>query len=65
MLALGVYLRKQVIDHIAKEHDVCFEAGSFGKFTLTDDPDADSDSLYPKKITYEPTGMLASLSQDQ
>ena len=62
-MALGVYLRKNVIDHMHRENDVCFDAGNFGKFTLTRDPDADIDSLYPKKFIYEPSGLLAQLSQ--
>ena len=61
MIALGVYLRKNVIDHISKESDVCFDAGSFGKFKLVHDADADSENLYPKKIVYEAVGALASL----
>ena len=63
MIALGVYLRKNVIENIQKENDICLDAGSFGKFTLANDPEADSESLYPKKIVYEPTSTLASLSQ--
>ena len=61
MLALGVYLRKNVIDHVQRDNDICFDAGSFGKFILAHDPDADSESLYPKKIVYEASGVLASL----
>ena len=49
---------------MTKEQDICFEAGSFGKFTLTQDPDAGSDCLYPRKIIYEPSGVLASLMQE-
>lgn len=64
MLALGVYLRKNVIDHMQKDSDVCFDAGSFGKFKLVHDAEADSENLYPKKIVYEAPGALASLATD-
>ena len=44
---------------------MCLDAGGFGKFTLTNDPEADVESLYPKRIVYEPTSTLASItSQD-
>ena len=33
----------------------------FGKFCLVDDPEADSDALYPQKILFEPTGALSAL----
>ena len=62
MIALGVYLRKNVIDHVSKVGDICFDAGSFGKFKLVHDADADSENLYPKKIVYEAPGSLASLA---
>ena len=38
---------------------------SFGKFNLVHDAAADPDTLYPKKITYEPTGVLSSLKLDK
>ena len=37
---------------------------SFGKFIIVTDLDADPDDLYPKKIIYEPTGVLASISRN-
>ena len=57
-MALGVYLRKSFIELVEKQ-DRCIDTQSFGKFTIVADPDADSESLYPRKIIYEPTGLLA------
>lgn len=57
-MALGVYLRKFFIDQIEKQ-DLCIDTQSFGRFTIVADPDAEYESLYPRKITYEPTGLLA------
>ena len=59
MRALGIYLRKFVMDQLEKDADVAIDAKGFGKFRLTVDPDAAEDSLYPKKIVYEPTAALA------
>ena len=56
-IALGVYLRKLFIDN--KERDnLSIDTNGFGKFTIVNDPDADADSLYPRKIIFEQTGML-------
>ena len=56
--ALGIYLRKFVIEQLEKEADVAIDAKGFGKFRLTADPDASQDSLYPKKIVYEPCAAI-------
>ena len=64
MIALGIYLRKILVDYIMNKDPVCLDAGSFGKFYLVNDPNAELDSLYPKKIVYEPTGVLRSLGDD-
>ena len=57
LIALGIYLRKQVIDSLTSKRNevVVIEGGPFGTFTLLHDPDASYDSLYPKKLMYEPT----------
>jgi len=50
-------LRKLFIDN--KERDnLSIDPNGFGKFTIVNDPDADVDSLYPRKIIFEQTGML-------
>ena len=59
-MALGVYLRKLFIDHIEKS-DYTVDTWSFGKFSIVSDPDADAESLYPRKIVFEPTGLLAQV----
>ena len=60
MRALGIYLRKFVMEQLEKKDaDVAIDAKGFGKFRLTSDPDASEDSLYPKKIVYEPSAALA------
>ena len=38
---------------------MAIDAKGFGKFRLTADPDASQDSLYPKKIVYEPCAAIA------
>ena len=60
-MALGVYLRKFFIDQIDKQ-DQSIDTQSFGKFTIVEDPDADPDALYSKKIVYEPTGILSQVT---
>ena len=65
MIAIGVYLRKLLVEYISNESPVCLDAGSFGKIYLVNDPDAGDDSLYPKKLVYEPMGVLRSLSDDK
>ena len=63
MKVLSQYLRKQIVNHlrINNEKDVCFDLGGFGKIYLLNDSDADYESLYPKKLVHEPTGILASV----
>ena len=60
-MALGVYLRKFFIDNIERP-DMAIDTQSFGKFTIVADPEADSDSLYPNKIIFEPSGILSSVT---
>ena len=52
-MALGVYLRKFMLEYLERS-DVTLDTQSFGKFSLVADPEADAESLYPKKIVYEP-----------
>ena len=40
---------------------MCFDLGGFGKILMLNDPEADYDSLYPRKLVHEPTGTLASV----
>ena len=40
---------------------MCFDLGGFGKILLLKDPEADYDSLYPRKLVHEATGTLASV----
>lgn len=39
--------------------EVTLDTHHFGKFSLVDDPDADEESLYPKKLVYEPSSLFA------
>ena len=48
-IALGVYLRRFFLNAVDKEN-VSMDTLGFGKFTIVNDPDADDDSLYPKKL---------------
>ena len=57
--ALGIYLRKFVIENVAARDDVTLDTKFLGKFTLMRDTTPDYGSLYPKKIIYEPSGLLA------
>ena len=59
MIGFGVYLRKFMVEHLERNMSVTLDTQQFGKFTLANDPEADSDNIYPKKIVYEATGMLA------
>ena len=56
MIALGVYLRKFVLENIEKENYGV--ETSFGRFIIVEDPMADPDSLYTKKVVYEAAGLL-------
>jgi len=38
---------------------VTLDTHNFGKFSLVDDPDADEESLYPKKLVYEPSSLMS------
>ena len=57
LIALGIYLRKQVVNNLQSAHKevVVIEAGPFGTFTLMHDPEASNDTLFPKKLMFEPT----------
>ena len=57
LIALGIYLRKQVVNSLQSAHNevVVIEAGPFGTFTLMHDSEASNDTLYPKKLIFEPT----------
>ena len=59
-MALGIYLRRFFVEHNERSN-IALDTQSFGKFSLVDDPDADPESLYPKKIVYEPQGILAQI----
>lgn len=63
-MALGVYLRKFFIGKIEAD-DITVDTKSFGKFSIVNDPSADPDDLYPKKIVFEPTGTLARSCKNQ
>ena len=39
----------------AEKDDVALETQCFGKFIITADPEADEDSLYPRRILFEPS----------
>jgi len=56
---LGIHLRKFVIENLEKDADVAIDTKGFGKFSLVADPEATQDSLYPKKLNYEPCARLA------
>ena len=58
-MAIGVYLRKAVIDNMQNEVGVVIEVAPFGKFTLLPDPEANY-TLYPKKILFEPNAAIAN-----
>ena len=47
-----------MVEHLEKNASVTLDTQQFGKFTLANDPEADRDTLYPKKIIYEATGTL-------
>ena len=38
---------------------IAIEAGCFGRFCLVHDPDASYDTLYPKKLIFEPTPAMS------
>ena len=52
-MALGVYLRKFFMEHLDRT-EITIDTQYFGRFCMLQDPNADQDSLYPKKIVYEP-----------
>lgn len=58
MFAFGIYLRKFMTQRLDKD-DVTLDTHHFGKFSLVDDPDADEESLYPKKLVYEPSSFMS------
>ena len=62
-MALGVYLRKFVVNSFDKDCATSIDTGSFGRFTLSPDPESQSDSLYCKKLIFEPSGGLAALTK--
>lgn len=51
-------MRKWLIEHLRKEGDYAINVKGFGKFSLVADSEASEDSLYPKKILYEPKAKL-------
>ena len=57
-IAFSLLLRKFFVENIDKEH-IIMDTQYWGRFTLMRDPDADEDTLYPKKITFEPTGLMS------
>ena len=59
-MALGIYLRRFFVDNIEREN-LTIDTQYFGKFSIVQDPDADYDSLYPRKIEFEPSGSLGSV----
>ena len=58
--AIGVYLRRFVIDNMQKPGSFAAET-PFGKFILAADAEA-RDSLYQKKITFEPSAAIARVT---
>ena len=60
-MALGVYLRKFFMEHLDRA-EITIDTQFFGRFCMLQDPDADADSLYPKKIVYEPNVGLVKKS---
>ena len=62
LMALGVYLRKFFLEYLERS-EVTLDTQCFGKFSLVVDPDADEDSLYTKKIVYEPSAALVKTSK--
>lgn len=61
-MALGVYLRKFVVENAPKE-DAIVDTEYLGKFAIGYDRDADYESLYAKRITFTATGLLASIGK--
>ena len=61
LMALGVYLRKFFMEHLDRT-EITIDTQFFGRFCMLQDPDADVDSLYPKKIVYEPNVGLVKKS---
>ena len=62
-MAVGVYLRRFVIDHLQKPQSVAADIAGLGRFTLRHDSVAaltDDANLYPKTIVFEPSTALAS-----
>ena len=55
LTAVGVYVRKFIIDHLHDEGDYAVDAGPFGRFSLMQNADAGPDALYQKKIVYDPS----------
>lgn len=60
-IAFGVYLRKFFIEHLERD-SIVIDTKAFGKYSLVDDPEADQESLYPKKLIFEPSGLLAKVT---
>ena len=61
-MALGVYLRKFVVENAPKE-DAIVDTEYLGKFAIGYDRDADYESLYAKRITFTASGLLASIGK--
>lgn len=58
-MAIGVYLRKAIIDNLQNKMGIVIDIALLGKFLLLPDLDA-GDALYPKKIIFEPNAAIAS-----
>lgn len=59
-MALGIYLRKFIIDYLENEQEVGLDTQFFGKFALVKDHEANQDSMYPKKLVFETNAMMSS-----
>jgi len=61
--ALGVYLRRFVIDNLSKQNAMAADISLFGKFTLvptnSDAANGDRDALYSKKLVFDPNSNIA------
>ena len=49
--------------HTRSDEVVVIDAGYFGKFTLVHDTEAGYDTLYPKKLIFEPTSAMVPGTQ--